>query len=175
MDGEEPERRASISGELVLHDLAAEFTNDLTRRMILVMAELLEIEDVPDQIRLLEDAAVSFTLENERVQHEATAALLPNMIPWIMVSTAGDVGLDESLNVRLAVQVPFDADHPTPLAEELSQIPIEARVTGNAENPQWGSLRTKRSRPEFVNRSPIRNGTTRKNSGCKVFVKQLAN
>ena len=44
------------------------------------MAELLEIEDVPDQIRLLEDAAVSFTLENERVQHEATAALLPNMI-----------------------------------------------------------------------------------------------
>lgn len=137
LDGEELERRASISGELALQNLAAEFTNDVTRRVILVMAELLEIGDVPDQIRLLEDASVSFTLKNERVQHEATAALLPNLVPGIMVSTAGDVGLDESLNIRLAVQVPFDADHPTPLAEELSQIPIEVLVTGNAENPQW--------------------------------------
>ncbi|MGI9470401.1 MAG: hypothetical protein ACR2NZ_02635 [Rubripirellula sp.] len=134
LDGVDPERRAVVEGKVILHRVDAEFTNDVTRRVILVMTDLMEIEDVPETIRLIDDATISFRLADERVHHEASADVFPNLVPGISVLTKGDVGLDESLNVEVSVKIPFDTGNETPLAKELSQVPIVVTVGGVADN-----------------------------------------
>ena len=135
LDGKEPERRAVVEGELKLHHVNAEFTNEVTQRVILVMTELMKIDDVPETIRLIDDATITFVFEDERVHHEASAEVLPNLISGLSVTTKGDVGLDERLDVTVSIVIPFDSDNETRLAKDLSRTPIDIMVRGTAESP----------------------------------------
>lgn len=132
----ESESEASqIEGVVTLHRVTLGFRNEVTRRLIMVAAELMEIGEVPDRIQIAENAEIKFHLSHGGVVHEGMAMILPSFTPGFSVRTAGSVAIDETLDLNISFQIPLAALSDSPLARELAESPLQLQVTGTIDQP----------------------------------------
>lgn len=127
-----------IAGVLTLHDVTAGLKNEVTRNLIMLAAEMMGLGEIPERIRLTDDARLDFRFQQGRLHHDGLAIVLPDELPGFSFQTSGSVGLDESIDLAISMQIPLSALDDNPLARQLSEAPVELRVTGTANNPQIG-------------------------------------
>jgi hypothetical protein len=149
---------STIEGVVTLHHAAATLKNDVTRRLVLAAAELMELGEVPESIRLAENAELKFSFASGRVSHSGMVLLLPDDIPGLSIRTSGSVGMDESLDLAVELTIPLGLFNKTQLAVQLASTPLETRVTGTIDRPrlripddqEWLSLIHKQLAPPDV-------------------------
>ena len=104
----------------------------------MLTADLMGLGDVPDRIRLTENAELAFHLKQGRIHHAGLAFVFPEDLSEFSIQMAGSVGLDESIDLQILVQIPLSALNDSPLARQLSQTPMELRITGTIDQPKVG-------------------------------------
>ena len=64
-----------------------------SRRLVMAAAELMELGEVPETIRLAENAELKFSFARGRVRHSGMVLFLPDDLPGLSISTSGSVSV----------------------------------------------------------------------------------
>jgi len=94
---------------------------------------------VPDRLEIVRDSVVDFQFTEQGIHHEGLAIVLPDVANRLRVHSSGLVGLDESLNLNLAVQMPAPRGVGGPLLNTLTRLvatPLQLRVVGTVSEPK---------------------------------------
>ena len=136
-----------IAGEVELHQASVALKNTAARRLIALIAELAD-RSMPERVTVAEGVRVEFRVVDGRVQHEGLAFVLPLGDSSIQIKSSGSVGLDESLALQVAVQLPEDLVGQSKLIRRLAGKPLTLAIGGTfdepeiglADQPQWSEM-----------------------------------
>ena len=137
-DSEQERREMELQGLLVLHHVVGGIENPITKGFARMAADLLGLGELPERVRLADQASIGFHIRDGRLHHQSTTLAFPEISPDLAVRTSGSVGFDESLDLRVELQIPQDLLAPTALATALAQAPITLQVTGTLDEPRLG-------------------------------------
>lgn len=135
--GSDASAESKIEGVVTLHEVDASLTNDVTKRLALLAAAMLELADVPKQIKLIDHTTLKFRLTEDGIDSDGMAYLLSDLAPGLSISSAGKVGWDESLSLKVLVRVPMTKFEQNDVARELEQHALELNVAGTIDKPKW--------------------------------------
>ncbi|SFI88089.1 hypothetical protein [Planctomicrobium piriforme] len=130
--------RGNVAGTLVLHEgrvrpgpLAAEMLQNVSQLEMLV--QRINLPDLTQQtIMEIREEDVSFLLRDGRVYHDDFAVYIRNM----RVATTGSVGLDQTLDLAVAMQIPDQwLQNAGPVLQALRGESIQLVVRGSLANP----------------------------------------
>ena len=157
-DSEDTSEESTIEGVVTLHFVNGGLKNDVTRRLAMLAADLMGLGEVPETTRLIDDARLTFQLTERKIRHEGTASFLTEMVPGISLNTSGSVGVNEELDLRFHLQIPQSLlRSESPLATQLSEVPLELHLSGTVDEPQltvpetqawWTMIQNSQSSPE---------------------------
>lgn len=136
-DGATAEQTLRVAGQLELHRGSVALKNTVTSQVITMIAELVD-EQFPDRLVIAEGVTVDFQVVNGRVHHEGLAFVLPHRDRSIEITSSGSVGLDESLDLQVAIQLPGGLLGRSQLGTILTGQPIVVAVAGTVDDPQLG-------------------------------------
>lgn len=125
----------SLRGTAELHEVTVSARESLFGDSVAVIANLLRV-DLPEKIRVADNTRVDFEVREGRVHHQGLTFLLPEISADMMWQTSGSVGLDETLDLTVAVQVPFSLAGENPLTRRLTEKPIQFQIVGTLDDPQ---------------------------------------
>ncbi len=125
-----------LRGVVEMHDITSKAgpTVDTIARIV---GQVLQRE-VPTRVQVLKDTRIQFHVENDRVYHSGFAFVLPEVSPDLVLRTTGSVGLDETLDLKLSVEVPPSLAADVPLLAKFVSQPIEVTITGTSDEPVIG-------------------------------------
>ncbi len=126
-----------ISGELELHEMSASVKNPLTRRIAGVALDLIG-SSLPETTMIARGVNVRFNVIDGRVHHEGLALLIPRGESSIEITSSGSVGLDESLDLQVAIRLPANLLGESQLASKLTGAPIMLAIGGTLDEPEIG-------------------------------------
>lgn len=129
----------ALDGRVVLHDVQSTATGT-TADVVQLLGTALRM-DVPQQLRVVDDSVVDFEVIDGRVHHKGLAFLLPGITDDLLLTSAGTVGFDRSLEVTLSVNLPRKGLADYPLLQRLADQPLELALTGTIDNPTLGIAR----------------------------------
>src|SRR5690606_25121022 len=86
-----------IEGVVKLHDVSAGLRNPVLQAAAALAAQLLD-RTVPNQIHILENSQIDFSIQQGRVHHQGLVFVFSDLSPDLRIETSGSVGLDESLD-----------------------------------------------------------------------------
>ena len=124
-----------IEGMVQLHDVNAGLKNPVIQSAAGLLAGLLKVE-LPDDIRVLNDSQVAFSIRNGRVQHQGLVFVFSDLSPELRVETSGTVGLDETLDLTLSISIPSSLLGEGPIARRFSDRPLTVQVSGTINEPK---------------------------------------
>jgi len=129
--------QADLSGQLHLHQVTTGVKNPLIKEITELVARVLRVQ-VPQQVRIADDAVVRFALVDGRIFHEGLAFGLPEVSSDLVIRTSGTVGLDETLDLAVEIPLPLNLLTDGPIARRLSERPLTLNVTGTLTEPKVG-------------------------------------
>lgn len=125
-----------LKGEIVIHEANATGGStiaDISR----VMADVLR-RRVPTKVQVLRDSRIAFHYRDGRVFHEGFAFVLPEISNELVLKTTGSVGIDETLDLVLSVNVPKTMTEQYAVLAAFSDKPIEVAIKGSFDKPAVG-------------------------------------
>jgi hypothetical protein len=149
LDGPEPANPFPLRGRAIFHKLDASLRSEFLAQLKMLLPSTEAA--IPSRIEVLEDLAVSFEVTRTGIQHSGMVVLLPELARNLRITTSGSIGLDESLQLDLEVQLPSLAQETTAksdgsqprspafaaLLAGLASQPLRIRVTGTVSQPQF--------------------------------------
>ena len=130
--------RVQLRGDVVLHEFTAELENPITRRLVMMFAEILDLGEIPQQVSISDETRLRFDVRDGRIHHESYALLFPSLASEFQMATQGSVGLDESLDLSVTVRLPIELLGQGELAAKVAETPIELNVSGTIDEPVIG-------------------------------------
>jgi hypothetical protein len=127
-----------LSGEAEFHSLDARLKEDWIEQLATLIGTATQV-DIPNRIVVARDSVVRFQVFPDGVHHDAMAFLLPDLAPGLVAETSGTIGLDESLDLDLAIQLPQNLQPSDPFVAQFIRLlngPLRARVTGTIDIPE---------------------------------------
>ncbi len=79
---------------------------------------------------------MQFELSNGRVIHEGLVFGLPDLAPDLQIRSHGSVGLDESLDMLVEIDLPLERLGSGPLAKVLGQQTLKIPIVGTLSEPR---------------------------------------
>jgi hypothetical protein len=135
MDGRTPKQ--FLSGRAEFHELNARLKEDWIEQVALLIGKAAQI-DLPGRISVARDTVVNFQVLPTGVHHDGMAFLLPDLAPGLVAQTSGKIGLDESLDLELAMQLPPSLVPSDPLLGQVVRAldgTLTAKVKGTVSVP----------------------------------------
>lgn len=124
-----------IEGQLHLHQVTTAVKSPLLQEITRLVAISLRTRETKS-IRVLDNSEVQFRVVDKRVYHEGFSFVLPDISDNLIVRTQGSVGLDETLDLTVAIELPSRLTHGIPVIRELTRKPIELRIVGTLDQPR---------------------------------------
>jgi hypothetical protein len=127
-----------IRGRAEFHNLEARLKEPWTRQLTAVLGQV-SGTSLPDQIQVLKDSTVEFSVSKDGIAHDGMVFLLPQLAQELTITSSGIVRLDESLDLLLTLHVPKIVPAGRPLLAMLSQLssaPMQLRVVGTVSEPK---------------------------------------
>ena len=126
-----------IAGQLELHQATVSIKNTVAANVVGLVIQLIG-GSLPDTMIVAKDVAVDFRVVDGRIHHEGLALLLPHGESNIGITSSGSVGIDESLDLNVAIQLPASMLGKSRIAQRLSEDPIEIAIGGTLQEPKVG-------------------------------------
>jgi len=139
LDGDNPgigNKAAEVRGKFQLHHVTAGMKDSAIQHAMLAAMRLLRV-DVPQTMTVADNTEVAFHLHGGRVYHDGLTFLFPEVSSDLVWKTHGSVGLDETLDLTIDIQVPKVAESESPLLARLTAKPIQIRLGGTVDHPQF--------------------------------------
>ncbi len=134
-DQDEGRTSAEVQGEFQVHQMTASLKDTTILAAAVKIARSFDL-DLPHSLQLVDNTTVRFHLQESRVFHEGLAFLVPELSRELVWRTRGSVGLDESLDLEVAISLPSRPLSERPLLAVLASRPIRFRVGGTVDNPE---------------------------------------
>ena len=127
----------SIRGEAVFHTVNARLKQDWVTQIGQLVGQV-SGNAVPDRLEIARDSGVAFEVDSIGIHHSGLAFLLPEIADGMQIESSGMVGLDETLDLALRVQLPWIAPSNPFMAfvSKLTLAPITLQVKGTVSEPQ---------------------------------------
>ena len=125
--GPESVKNVTIEGRLALHRISTDVSGPVRHLMVRALADVYG-KKPSDVARVVKDAEVRFRVADGRLHYDGMRVGFPDISPDLMVAASGSVGLDETLDMRLAVPR-LDK------AKQQEKGPLPCRITGTVKNP----------------------------------------
>ncbi len=174
LDGPSANTPFPLRGRAAFHSLEASVRRDFLGQLTkFIPATGLQI---PSRIAVLDETSVRFEVTEAGIRHDGMVVLLPELASNLQITTSGTIGLNEQLDLELAVnlpQLPATATTNTATTDTvetpmlallagLTKEPLRLRVTGTVSTPQFllpegldpASELLRRLAPEVVNSAP---------------------
>lgn len=93
---------------------------------------------VPNRLEIARDSAVAFQVDEVGIHHQGLGFLLPDISTGMQIQSSGTVGLDESIDLALALQMPQLIPR-NPFTAALSNMvssPFQLQVKGTVSEPK---------------------------------------
>ena len=127
-----------IRGRAELHWLEARLKENWTKQLTAIIGQV-SGSVIPNQIQVLKDSKIEFSVTNEGIHHSGMVFLLPELAKEMRITSSGSVHLDETIDLLLQLNVPKIVQTGRPFLAMLSQImsmPIQLRVLGTVSEPK---------------------------------------
>ncbi len=127
-----------IRGRAEFHSLEARLKENWIRQLTAIVGQV-SGSAIPNQIQVLKDSQIDFSVTDDGIHHSGMVFLLPELAKELTITSSGSVHLDESIDLLLKLQVPKIAQTGKPFLAMLSQItsmPIQLRVLGTVSEPK---------------------------------------
>ena len=127
-----------IRGRAELHWLEARLKENWTKQLTAIIGQV-SGSVIPNQIQVLKDSKIEFSVTNEGIHHSGMVFLLPELAKEMRITSSGSVHLDETIDLLLQLNVPKIVQTGSPFLAMLSQImsmPIQLRVLGTVSEPK---------------------------------------
>jgi hypothetical protein len=127
-----------IHGRAEFHELDARLKETWTRQLTALVGQL-SGTSLPDQIQVLKDSKVEFSVSDNGISHDSMVFLLPQLAQELTFTSSGTVHLDETLDLLLKVNVPDVVPAGRPVLSLLSRFaaaPIQLQVVGTVSEPK---------------------------------------
>jgi hypothetical protein len=124
-----------VSGQLDLHSAHVSMKNTVARNVVVMVGQLAGIS-LPDALTVAQNVTVEFEVVDGRIHHSGLALLLPHGEKSIEIVSSGSVGLDETLDLTLAVKLPEGMLGKGAVREALTREPLQFAVGGTLESPK---------------------------------------
>ncbi|MCP4507664.1 MAG: hypothetical protein GY826_14895, partial [Fuerstiella sp.] len=127
----------SIGGEAVFHTVNARLKQDWVSQISRLVGQA-SGNAVPDRLEIARNSSVAFEVDSIGIHHSGLAFLLPEIADQMLIESSGMVGLDETLDLALQVQLPLIAPSSPFMAfiSKLTLAPITLQVKGTVSEPQ---------------------------------------
>lgn len=126
-----------IHGRAEFHALEARLKEHWTQQLTALFGQVSGTSQ-PDQIQVLKDSRVEFSVSKDGIAHDGMVFLLPQLAQELTVTSSGIVHLDETLELLLTVNLPKIVPAGRPFLAVLSQLtgtPMQFRVGGTVSEP----------------------------------------
>jgi hypothetical protein len=133
-DQQSRQRDINIEGELQLHEANVGLRNTIAKAITDVVMKLIGVS-TDQRLTVARDLVVKFQVVEGRVRHEGLALLLPHGDSSIVLTSSGSVGLDESLDLTVAVKLPDQLLGGGQFVQRLTKAPIALAITGTIKQP----------------------------------------
>ncbi|HIE99058.1 MAG TPA: hypothetical protein EYG03_16060 [Planctomycetes bacterium] len=134
---DEAASRFSIRGAAVFHTVNARLKQDWVSQISQLVGQV-SGNTVPDRLEIARNSTVDFKVDSIGIHHSGLAFLLPEIADQMRIESSGMVGLDETLDLSLQVQLPLIApSNPfTAFISKLTLAPIALQVKGTVSDPK---------------------------------------
>lgn len=137
IDRETRARLAEIDGEIEFQGVSVGLKNEITKQLLGLVAGLRGREP-PGLMTVAETSTVRFQVIDGRVHHQGLTFLLPYAGASFGIDSSGSVGIDETLDLTLALDLPAEWLGDSLLARFVTAEPLELRVRGTVDEPIVG-------------------------------------
>lgn len=134
---DKPPRQADISGMLRLSNVSVSPNNQIAAELLPMLAQLAPL-DRQIALTISRTMAVKFRVVNGRVYHHGLMFLLPIANAAFEIKSSGSVGFDESLDLRLSVNLHSSLRRTPVLSKLLADAPLLVHITGTIDRPKLG-------------------------------------
>ena len=127
-----------IRGRAEFHSLEARLKENWAKQLTAIIGHV-SGSAIPNQIQVLKDSSIDFSITNAGIHHSGMVFLLPELAKEMSITSSGSVHLDESIDLMLQLKVPKIVQTGRPLLAMLSQVatmPIQLRVLGTVSEPE---------------------------------------
>ena len=127
-----------IHGRVKFHAMEARLKESWTRQLTALIGQV-SGTSLPDQIQVLKESKVEFSVSKDGIAHDGMVFLLPQLTQELTFTSSGIVRLDETLDLVLTLNVPATVMSGLPFLAMLSQLtaaPIQLRVIGTVSEPK---------------------------------------
>lgn len=139
VENQDKAQAIQISGQLDLHSATVAMKNTLASNALDTVMKLAGI-NFPGALTVAENVTVDFSVIDGRVHHSGLALILPHGERSIEIVSSGSVGLDETLDLKVSIQLPAGLLGKGAVRDALTSQPIELAVTGTLEAPKLGVM-----------------------------------
>ena len=128
---------ATIDGALVLNAVNAEVNGPMIKGVANSISQLSDGGgNVPLIIQIADQSSVSFSLADGAVYHDGLSFGLPKVLPSLVLTSSGKVGLDQTLNFQVQTSIPFETMGEDPLLQKLGSPKLTVPVNGTFAEPK---------------------------------------
>ncbi|MCU0963316.1 MAG: hypothetical protein MUF48_24755, partial [Pirellulaceae bacterium] len=135
VDAQQRAEAVQVRGVLELHAAKLGLRSSIIQRLIELAVRLLG-DELPAEITVAQDLRVAFHVADGRVHHEGLALVLPHRDSAIRLQSSGSVGMDESLDLEVEIQLPSGLLGDSRLGSQLASRPLRLKVAGTLAAPQ---------------------------------------
>jgi len=157
MPSAERNRRMRIAGRVRLHDVETGLKNPVLAAVAELIATVTGNRQV-EVIRVADETLVEFQVEDGRVHHEGLTLVIPEISDELLIRTRGTVGLDETIDIQVTINLPARVTARIPVLGSLTQAPLELTLTGTLSNPRVSLPAGRDILDELANRLTSPNG-----------------
>lgn len=125
------------SGEAVFHSVEARLEKDWVVQISRMLGQSIGA-NLPDRLQIARDSRVDFAVDEQGVHHTGLAFLLPEIVGNMNIQSSGTVGLDETLDLAMNVQLPQlgGGNAFMSLLSQMTQLPYTLQVKGTVAEPK---------------------------------------
>ena len=124
-----------LSGTLSLHAVTAEIEAPMIRGLTQAIGQLTE-NGIPLHVQIANESNVAFQAKDGVVTHNGLSFGLPKVLPSLVLTSGGDVGLDGMLDFQIAASIPFKDMGQEDLLQKLGAPTLSVPVTGTFDEPK---------------------------------------
>ncbi|MCR9199581.1 MAG: hypothetical protein NXI04_13115 [Planctomycetaceae bacterium] len=126
-----------IRGTAVFHTVSARLKDEWAIQVAQMLKRPIA-RGVPNRLEIARDSAVAFLVDDVGIHHKGLGFLLPEISTGMVIESSGMVGLDESLDLALSLQLPqlIPKNPFTAALSNLVSAPFQLTVTGTVSEPK---------------------------------------